>query len=95
MKVPAIKNGAKGTSLFNPFFFNTNKTNPIMAPKRNDRNNATKILGNPTKKPSNMASFTSPNPIQDPLEIKKIVKKNPAAKHAANKKDKKVAGFIR
>lgn len=78
-KVPTIKNGAKGTSLFRPFFPNIINSNPIIAPNKNAKNNPAKMLGNPKINPNKIANFTSPNPIHLPEEIRNINKKNSAA----------------
>ena len=83
-KVPMIKKGAKGISLFNPFFWNIIEMIPTTAPVANAKNNQAKILGNPKINPNKIASFTSPNPIQRPPDTKKIAKKNPEAMTTAN-----------
>ena len=79
-RVPAIKNGAKGISLFSPFFCKSISINPIIAPKKKDKNNPARMLGKPNKSPKRMASFTSPKPIQAPLDIKNISRKKPEAR---------------
>ena len=84
-KVPTIKNGPKGISLFNPFFLKTISITPIIAPKKNAKNRATKTLGKPNKSPIKTASFTSPKPIHLPFEIRKIERKKPDAITTARK----------
>ena len=83
--VPAIKNGPKGISLFKVFLLKIIPAVPIIAPKKNAKNNATRILGNPSKRPIKIASFTSPKPIHLPPETRKIARKKPDAINTANK----------
>ena len=73
--VPMIKNGANGTWLFKPFLPNKINPNPIIAPKKKDKNSPAKITGNPKSKPKRTANFTSPKPIHRPLEIRYITPK--------------------
>ncbi len=85
IKVPVIKNGAKGTSLFKPFLPENIIINPIIAPIKNAKNSPTNIIGKPKISPNNIANLTSPNPIQAPLETRYIIKKNKDPKIAPNK----------
>ena len=69
MNVPETKNGAKGTSDFNVFFFAKINPIPIIAPMKNEKNRAIKIFGKPKKRPIKNANLTSPNPSHFPFEI--------------------------
>lgn len=82
-KVPKIKNGANGTSLFKPFLPKIIKAKLIIAPRIKAKNNPTKIPGNPKINPSRIANFTSPKPIHLPLDKRKSAKKKTDARKAA------------
>ena len=98
MKVPVIRNGPKGISLFKLLPFKNINVNPIIAPKKNAKNRATRIFGQPSKRPIKIASFTSPKPIALPFDIKNIAKKNPdpttIAKTQSDNKEKSTANSI-
>ena len=83
IKVPITKKGPKGTSLFKVFFLAIIKPIPITAPKKKAKNKAGIILGKPSKKPIKKPNLTSPKPIHLPREIRKMIKKKPAAPKAA------------
>ena len=76
INAPATKNGPKGTSDLNPFFFIDMSIKPIIAPKKKPRNNPVIMFGHPKTRPKNKASLTSPKPIACPFEKNHIKKKN-------------------
>lgn len=84
-KVPKIKKGAKGSSLFKPFLCKNISATPIIAPNAKAKNKPAKMLGKPKINPNSIASFTSPKPIHRPRENINIAKKKAVAKNAANK----------
>ena len=56
---------------------------PIIAPKKNAKNMASRIFGHPNTSPNKIASFTSPKPIHSPWETRYISKKKAEATMAA------------
>lgn len=68
--VPEIKKGAKGTSDFKLFLFKKTKDKPIIAPRKKEKNKATKIFGQPKKRLIKKNNSTSPKPNHFPLEIR-------------------------
>ena len=84
-KVPVTKNGPNGTSDFNFFLREIINATPIIAPIKKAENKATKILGQPRKRPIKKATLISPIPIHLPLDHKTIARKNPAAPAADRK----------
>lgn len=84
-KVPVTKNGAKGTSDLKVFLLRTIRINPTTAPIKKAKKRATKIFGQPRKRPIRKANFISPTPIHLPREIRTIVRKKAAAPKADRK----------
>lgn len=61
-KVPVTKNGPKGTSDLRVFLPAIISPSPTRAPIKKAKNKATKILGEPKKRPIKKANLTSPKP---------------------------------
>ena len=76
IKVDPVKNGPKGISDFNFFFFRVNKIIEIIAPLKKAKNKATKRFDTPKSKPIKTPIFISPIPIHLPRDIKTIIRKN-------------------
>ena len=76
IKVPVIRNGANGISLFNPFFLKIIAPIPTMAPSINDKNMPINILGKPKRIPKRIANLQSPKPIHAPFDIRNNKVKN-------------------
>lgn len=78
-KTPKTKNGAKGISLFIPYFFEKSKRNiPTIAPDQKAKTPAESNIPYPKSHPKLRESFASPKPIQVPLEISQIKAKGNA-----------------
>ncbi len=74
--VPETKNGPKGIWDFIVFRFKKINIKPTIAPLKKAKNKATKIFGQPKKRPIKIESLKSPQPIQVSFEIKMIARKN-------------------
>ncbi len=74
IRIPRIRNGAKGISVLNPTFFLLNIiiARPTIAPIQNARITANTPPDNPSIQPIPIINFTSPNPINLPLENSQI-----------------------
>src|SRR3989344_8360333 len=78
-RVPATKNGPKGTSDLKDFLWAKTSPTPIVAPEKKAKNKATKIFGQPRINPIRKASLISPAPIHLPRDASTIRRKNPEA----------------
>src|SRR3989344_4006866 len=81
MVAPKTKKGAKGISLFIPYFLvKAISTRPITAPDQNANTTPESAWENPRSQPRPSASLASPSPIQVPRDRNQIAAKGKASK---------------
>lgn len=95
MKVPATKNGPKGTSDLSFFFLAAINPMPTADPMKKDRKRAAAMPGKPKIRPIKKANFISPSPIHFPREIRTIAAKKAAAPRALKIEELKIENSLK